>query len=67
MHMQRWRPLGLIALGVLLMLASFLTLFGMVLRLVEPGFALSFLAYALSIIGLLLGLWGVLSYPRRRS
>lgn len=65
MHMQRFRPLGLIALGVLLMLFSFFAIFAMVLRLVEPGFALSFLAYALSIIGLLLGLLGVISYPRR--
>lgn len=67
MHMQRWRPLLFIALGVLLMLVSFLTIFGMVLRLVEPGFLLSFVAYALSIIGLLIGLLGVVSYPRRNE
>jgi hypothetical protein len=37
----------------------------MVLRLWEAGFALSFLAYAASLIGMLLALLGVLEYNQR--
>lgn len=58
-------PLGLMALGVVMLLVSFLVIFGMVLRLIEAGFLLSFGAYALSFAGLLVGLAGILAYGEK--
>lgn len=58
-------PLGLLILGFVMLLVSFLLIFGMVLRLIEPGFLLSFGAYALSFLGLLIGLAGILEYGQR--
>lgn len=58
-------PLGLMALGLTMLLVSFLVIFGMVLRLIEAGFLLSFGAYALSFAGLLVGLAGILAYGEK--
>jgi len=58
-------PLGLMALGFVMLLVSFLVIFGMVLRLIEAGFLLSFGAYALSFAGLLVGLAGILAYGEK--
>jgi hypothetical protein len=58
-------PLLLIILGGLLSFFGFGVVFGMILRLWEAGFALSFLAYAASLIGMLLALLGVLEYNQR--
>lgn len=58
-------PLLFIVLGGLLLFLGFGMVFGMVLRLWESGFALSFLAYTASLIGLLLTLLGVLEYNQR--
>jgi len=52
-------------LGFVMLLVSFLLLFGMVLRVVEAGFLLSFGAYGLSFLGLLIGLVGILSYQQK--
>lgn len=60
--MHTIHPVALMLLGLLLMIGSFLAIFAMVLRLIDPGFLLSFLAYALSFLGLLLGLVGILNY-----
>jgi hypothetical protein len=54
----------LLALGFALLLLGFLTIFAMVIRLIDPGLLLSFLAYAASLIGLLLGLAGLTLYSR---
>ena len=56
------KPITLMLIGVLLMVLSFLAIFGMVLRLVEPSFLVSFLAYGGSFAGLLIGLVGILNY-----
>jgi hypothetical protein len=55
-------PVGLMVLGFVMLLVSFLLIFAMVLRLIEAGFLLSFGAYALSFFGLLVGLAGILTY-----
>ncbi|MEZ4709069.1 MAG: hypothetical protein R3A44_17815 [Caldilineaceae bacterium] len=44
---------------------GFGAVFGMVLRLWQAGFALSFLAYAASLVGMLLSLLGVLEFNQR--
>ncbi len=54
--------LTIIAIGVVLLLAGFLLPFLMVLRVIEPGFALSFLAHLSSIVGLLAALYGIFDY-----
>lgn len=60
--MREISPLKLIIIGFALLLLGFLATFAMVIQLVEPGFALSFLAYASSFVGLMLGLVGVARY-----
>lgn len=58
-------PLGLMALGFVMLLVSFLVIFGMVLKLIEAGFLVSFAAYGLSFLGLLVGLAGILGYGQK--
>ncbi len=59
------RPLLLIVLGGLLIFFGFGVVFGMVLRLWVATFSLNFLAYAASLIGMLMTLLGVLEYNQR--
>jgi hypothetical protein len=59
-------PPGLMLLGFVMLLVSFLVIFGMVLRVIEAGFLLSFGAYAVSFLGLLVGLAGIVGYGQRR-
>lgn len=54
----------LLAAGFGLLLAGFLLPFLMVLRLLEPGLALSFLAYSSMLLGLILTLCGAFLYAR---
>jgi hypothetical protein len=54
----------LLAAGFGLLLAGFLLPFLMVLRLLEPGLALSFVAYSSMLLGLILTLAGAFLYPR---
>jgi hypothetical protein len=54
----------MIILGSVLVILGFLFSFLMVVRIIEPGFALSFLSYAASFSGLFLGLIGVALYRR---
>jgi Co/Zn/Cd efflux system component len=54
----------MIALGFVLVLVGFLFSFLMVLRIIEPSYVLSFLAYAVSFFGLFMGLIGVALYRR---
>jgi len=58
-------PLHLILYGFFLLLFGFLLAFGMVIRVIEAGFLLSFLAYGASLSGLILGLLGAVGYVRR--
>ncbi len=62
--MKQRTPLKLISLGVILLLIGFLLPFLMVIRVLQPGFALSFLSYASSLVGLILGLFGALQLKR---
>lgn len=62
--MKTLNPVKLIVVGLAFLLVGFLLLFFMVIRLIAPSFALSFLAYTACFIGLTLGLIGVIQ--RRR-
>jgi hypothetical protein len=57
--MMRLNPWSLIMLGFVLLCAGVVSIFLMVIRVLEPSFFLSFLGYALSLLGLVLGLVGV--------
>jgi hypothetical protein len=59
--------LTIIAIGLMLLFAGFLFPFLMVLRVLEPGFALSFLAHTASLIGLLVALYGTIEYVNSRN
>ncbi len=64
--MRRFTPLQLIVIaGVLLVLGAVLP-FLMVIRLIEPSFALSFFSYGASLVGLVMGLIGIAQYGHRR-
>lgn len=56
-----------ITIGFVLLVAGFLLPFLMVLRVVEPGFALSFFSHFSSVIGLLAGLYGIVEYVGSRN
>ena len=56
------RALTLMAIGFALLLAGFLVPFLMVLRVLEPGFALSFSSHLASLTGLLVALYGIWQY-----
>lgn len=59
-------PLHLILSGFFLLLFGFLLAFAMVLKLIEAGFLLSFLSYFASLAGLIIGMYGAVSYARSR-
>lgn len=61
------RPRQLIALGFALLLLGFALPFAMVIRILEPSFLLSFLAYGASVAGLLLGIISVAHYRNGRN
>lgn len=56
---MRSSPVRLIVIAFVLLLVGALLPFLMVLRILQPSFALSFLSYAASLVGLVLGLIGV--------
>jgi hypothetical protein len=55
-------PRTIIIVGFLLVLFGFIAPFLMVIRIIEASFVLSFLSYAASVAGLLLGLIGAAWY-----
>jgi hypothetical protein len=63
--MRELQPLELIAVGFFLVLFGCTVPFLMVVRVIETSFFLSFLSYAASVAGMLLGLVGAATYVRR--
>ena len=62
------RPWLIIGIGFVLVLAGFVLPFLMVMRLIQPNFALSFFSYAASTAGLFLGIIGIaMQMPRRKK
>lgn len=57
-------PLRLLVIGFILLLGSWLVLFLTVVKVVAPGFLLSLMAYAASVAGLVIGLFGAIQYLR---
>lgn len=57
-------PPALIVLGGILVVASCLALLLMVIRTIPPSLALSLLAYAASVGGLVIGIFGAVQYVR---
>jgi hypothetical protein len=57
-------PKKIIAIGFVLVLFGFLAPFLMVIKVIKASYALSFLSYAASVGGLLLGLVGAAWYSR---
>jgi hypothetical protein len=55
-------PRTMILVGLVLVVLGFVVPFLMVLKIVEASFALSFLSYGASVVGLLLGLIGAAWY-----
>lgn len=64
--MMHKSPRAVIAVGFVLVLFGFVAPFLMVLHVIEPSFALSFLSHAASVSGLFLGLIGSALYIRTR-
>ncbi len=64
--MMHKSPRAVIAVGFVLVLFGFVAPFLMVLHVIEPSFALSFLSHAASVSGLFLGLIGSALYIRMR-
>lgn len=58
-------PLKLMVLGFMLLLASWFVLFFMVVRLIPPSFLLSLGAYAASLGGLVIGIFGAIQHARQ--
>ena len=59
-------PIHLIIYGFLLLLFGFLLAFAMVIKVIEAGFLLSFIAYGASLGGLIIGSFGAASYARSK-
>jgi hypothetical protein len=64
--MRRFTPLQLIVIAAVLLVLGAVLPFLMVIRLIEPSFALSFFSYGASLVGLVMGLIGIAQYGRRR-
>lgn len=62
--MNHSRPLRLILIGLALLLVGVILPFLMVIRILEPTFLLSFLSYAASVSGLIVGTIGTVLYAR---
>jgi hypothetical protein len=62
--MMRTDPRALIVIGLVLVVLGFVMPFLMVLRIIEPSLALSFVSHAASVSGLFLGIIGSAMYIR---
>lgn len=63
--MRNWDPRAILGLGFFLVLVGFVAPLLMVLHIVQPTYWLSFLSYAASFGGLMLGLIGAAWYAAR--
>ncbi len=59
-------PLKMIILGGFLLLLGVIIPFLMVTQVIEPTFPLSFLAHGASVLGMIIGIWGIINHPRIR-
>lgn len=59
-------PLHLILYGFFLLLLGFLLAFAMVIKVIEAGFLLSFISYGASLSGLIIGLYGAVSFVKSK-
>ena len=59
-------PLHLILYGFFLLLLGFLLAFAMVIKVIEAGFLLSFISYGASLSGLIIGLYGAVSFAKSK-
>ncbi len=64
--MRPFTPLRLISIAAILLLLGAVLPFLMVIGILEPSFALSFFSYASSLVGLILGLFGIAQHGRNR-
>ena len=64
--MLKWQPWKMIALGGVMMLVSMVLPWLMVLQILRSTFFLNFLAYGLSVAGLLIGFIGMVSVVKIR-
>ena len=64
--MKQRSPLRHISIGLILLLIGAILPFCMVIGFLESSFALSFVAYASSLVGLILGLSGAVRYAFSR-
>jgi membrane protein implicated in regulation of membrane protease activity len=62
----KWQPWKMIVVGGLMMLVSMVLPWLMVLQILRSTFFLNFLAYGLSVAGLLIGFMGMVSLVRIR-
>lgn len=62
---MRFRPRELIGVGLILVTTGCIVPFLMVVQVLEASFLLSFLAYAASVGGLMLGVIGAANYAHR--
>ena len=65
--MTHINPKAIIAAGFVLVLFGFVAPFLMMIRIIEPSFALSFLSHAASVSGLFLGLIGSAQHFHRNK
>jgi positive regulator of sigma E activity len=63
--LKKTSPLQLIGLGFVLLVGSWFVLLLMVIRQIQPDIFLSMAAYAVSIVGLILGFIGAVQYARK--
>jgi hypothetical protein len=55
-------PIWLMGIGTVLLLFGFSFVFMMVIRLIEPSFFFSFIAYGASFVGFLMGIIGLMKF-----
>lgn len=65
MERMRGSPVQLMVYGFFLLLVGFLLALGMVVRVIEAGFILSFVSYMASLAGLIMGLIGAAGYMQQ--
>jgi membrane associated rhomboid family serine protease len=65
--MRDTNPRAMIAIGFVLVLLGFVVPFLMVIRMIEPNLALSFISHGASVGGLFLGILGSALYIRKEK